>query len=472
MKRVALLFCAIFAFGCISAYGEEKKSVELTIYNQNFGLVKDRRALNLKKGVNDIRFSDVASQIEPTSVHFKSLSDPQGCLIEEQNYEYDLVSADKLLQKYLDKKIKIATKDDKVYEGSLMSYDGAQIVVKSDSGLSMVARQENIREISFPELPEGLITKPTLMWQIGNDKAGEHLSEVSYLTQGITWNADYVVVVDKDDRKIDLSGWVTIDNRSGATYKDASLKLIAGDVHRVQPKAKLMVYDNLVRTEEKSAAPQFVEKAFFEYHLYSLQRKTTVKDNQTKQISLLSAADVPVKKLFIYDPVDYFGWNWYYYEDNQTTKEQKIKVKLELTNSKQNNLGMPLPKGKVKVYKKDTDESLQFIGEDEIDHTPKDEKIKLYLGDAFDVVGERKKMNYRENHDGHWAEETFEISLRNHKETAIEVNIIEHLWRYTNWKIIVKSHEFTKKDAQTIEFKVPVAANGETKLTYTVKYWW
>jgi len=461
----------VFILTSSLVFAEQKEGIELTIYNQNFGLVKDRRTLNLKEGINNIRFQDVAAQIEPTSVHFKSFTDPLGCVIQEQNYEYDLVSASKLLTKYIDKKIKIITKDDKTYEGVLMSFDGENIVIASDKNLSMICRQDNIREISFPELPEGLITKPTLMWQIANDKPGNHLTEVSYLTQGIKWNADYVAVVDKDDKNIDLSGWVTIDNKCGATYKDASLKLIAGEVHRAKEVKEGIAISGMMKSREV-AAPQFEEKAFFEYHMYTLQRKTTIKDNQTKQISLLSASNVLVKKLFIYDPVEYFGWNWYYYEDNQKTKEQKIKVKLELTNSKQSNLGMPLPKGKVKVYKKDTDGSLQFIGEDSIDHTPKDETIRLFLGDAFDVVGERKKTNYREDHSAQWAEESFEISLRNHKDTDIEVNVIEHLWRYTNWKIIAKSHEFIKKDAQTIEFKVPVAKNSETKVTYTVKYWW
>lgn len=468
MGKMFLTIVFILIASFVSA--AEKEGIELTIYNQNFGLVKDRRALEFKKGVNNIRFSDVAALIEPTSVHFKSLTDPLGCAIQEQNYEYDLVSADKLLRKYIDKKIKILAGDNKVYEGTLMSYDGQNIVIASDNNLTMVARADNIRDISFPELPEGLITKPTLMWQIDNDKAGNHLTEVSYLTKGINWNADYVVVIDKDDKNIDLSGWVTIDNKSGVSYKDAGLKLIAGDVHRAEEEAPLGRMEKMSYAEAKGGADQFQEKAFFEYHMYSLQRRTTVKDNQTKQISLLSAANVPINKLFIYDPVDYFGWNWYYSEDNQTTKEQKVKVKIELKNSKENNLGMPLPKGRIKVYKADTDGSLQFIGEDKIDHTPKDEKIRLEIGDAFDVVGERKRTSHRQGE--RWVEDSYEISLRNHKESDIEVNVVEHMWRYSNWKIIFNSQDYTKKDAQTIEFKVLVPKDSETKISYTVKYWW
>lgn len=465
MKRAFICLMGIFV--SLSAYAE--KNVELTVYNQNFALIKDQRELELKKGVNKIEFKEVASLIEPTSVHFISLTAPESCFILEQNYEYDLMSSDKLLSKYIDKNITIVTKDAKTYQGVLSSFDGNNIVISGQDGLSMIVRPNNINQITFDKTPEGLITKPTLVWEIENNKEGKHLTELSYLTGGIGWLAEYVTVLDKDDKKVSLDGWVSINNTSGASYKNAKLKLIAGDVKRAQPEINGLAFAGAVR-EESKAAPQFQEKAFFEYHMYTLQRKATLKDNQTKQISLLSANNIPVEKLFVYDPVDYYGWNWYYYDDNQTTKEQKVKVKIEFTNSKQNNLGMPLPKGKIKVYKKDDDGSLQFVGEDMIDHTPKDEMVRLYLGDAFDVVGERKRVNYRES--DHWAEETFEISLRNHKESDIKVNVIEHMWRHTNWKIITKSHEFTKKDAQTIEFKVPVVKDTETKVAYTVRYWW
>ncbi|MBM3251740.1 MAG: hypothetical protein FJZ11_03055 [Candidatus Omnitrophica bacterium] len=469
MKRFALVVSAIFLLSGLVFAETKDEGVDLTIYNQNFGLVKDKRLLNIEKGISQIRFQDVASQIEPTSVHFKSLSFPEACLIQEQNYEYDLVNASKLLSKYIDKKIKILTEDGSTYEGVLMSYDNDNIIISDarDKSLNMISRKENIKNISFTELPEGLITKPTLMWQISNEKPGKHLTEVSYLTQGINWLCDYVVVADQDDKNIDLSGWVTIDNKSGTTYKDAGLKLIAGDVHRAEDDLRPQVFNAMKMVREK-ADQQFEEKAFFEYHMYTLQRRTTVKDNQTKQITLLTTNKVPIKKLFIYDPATDYGW--YYYQEAQTSKEQKVKVKLEIENSKKNNLGMPLPKGKVKVYKKDVDGALEFIGEDAIDHTPKDEKIRLVLGEAFDVVGERKKTDYKDLNKA--VDETYEISLRNHKDENIEVIVVEHLWRYSNWKLLYNSHDFTKKDAQTIEFKVPVAKNGETKIIYTVHYWW
>ncbi|MFH1655096.1 MAG: DUF4139 domain-containing protein [Candidatus Omnitrophota bacterium] len=469
MRRFILVFVAIFLLVSWTFAETKDEGVDLTIYNQNFGLVKDRRNLKIEKGVSQIRFQDVASRIEPTSVHFKSITSPESCVIQEQNYEYDLVNASKLLSKYIDEKIKILTEDGSTYEGILMSYDNDNIIISNprDKSLNMISRKDNIKDISFTELPEGLITKPTLMWQIYNKKAGKHLTEVSYLTKGINWLCDYVVVADKDDKNIDLSGWVTIDNKSGTTYKDAGLKLIAGEVHRAEEPSVHDKFGAMNMMREK-AAPEFEEKAFFEYHMYTLQRRTTVKDNQTKQITLLTANDVPVKKLFIFDPAKDYGW--YYYQEAKTTKEQKIKVKLEIENSKKNNLGMPLPKGKIKVYKKDVDGALEFIGEDAIDHTPKDEKIRLVLGEAFDVVGERTKTDYKDLHKA--AEETYEISLRNHKDENIEVIVIEHLWRYSNWKILSTTHNFTKKDAQTIEFKVPVPKNGETKIIYTVHYWW
>jgi len=466
MKSFAAVI--ILALSFIGAAFAQDEGVDLTVYNQNFALVKDRRFMEIPKGVNEVRFTDVASQIEPTSVHFKSLTDPKGCVIQEQNYEYDLVGATKLLFKYIDKKIKILAAGGTVYEGVLMSYDGDSIVLSQGAtkSLSMVVFKDNIKNIDFPELPEGLVTKPTLMWRVSNDKQGRHLTEVTYLTNGVTWLCDYVAVVNDIDTKIDLSGWVTIDNKSGSAYKNAGLKLMAGDVHRVQESYRR---ENMAMAKAaQGGADQFQEKSFFEYHMYTLQRKTTVKNNQTKQVTLFSASDIPVKKLFLFDPALY-GW-WIYYNDVDSSKAQKIKVKLEIENIQKNNLGMPLPKGKIKVYKRDTDGSLEFIGEDSIDHTPKDEKFRIYLGDAFDIVGERKKVDFKKY--GNSADETVEISLRNHKSEDIEVAVVEHMWRYNNWDITAKTHEYTKKDAGTIEFKVPVPKNGETKINYTVHYSW
>lgn len=445
-----------------------QEGVEVTIYNQNFALVKDQRYFEFEKGINKIEFKDVAALIEPTSVHFTSLTSPASCNILEQNYEYDLVNASKLLFKYIDKRIKVITEAGDVYEGILLSYDNDQIVIQTSNGLAMVARPDNVKQIAFEKLPEGLITKPTLIWLIDSKNRSRQLTEVSYLTNGINWYCEYVAVLDKDDKNLDLDGWVSIDNKCGATYKDAKLKLIAGEVKRAEEERRYR--DERAGLAVKEAAvPQFVEKAFFEYHMYTLQRPATLKDNQTKQISLLNAVDVPVKKELIFDPSKgRYGW-WYYSDNNETLKE-KARVELEVFNSKSNNLGMPLPKGKVKVYKKDADGSLQFIGEDAIDHTPKDEKFRLYIGDAFDVVGERTRKDFKTEY--RTAYESFEIVLRNHKEQDVEIKVREKLWRYTSWDIVSSSAKYEKKDASTVEYLVSVPKNGETKITYTVKYWW
>ena len=447
-----------------------QESVEVTIYNQNFALVKDQRYFDLDKGVNKIEFKDVAALIEPTSVHFTSVSSPASCNILEQNYEYDLVNASKLLFKYIDKQVKVVTKEGDVYEGTLLSYDENQLVVQTKDGLAMVARPDNIKQIAFDKLPEGLITKPTLIWLIDSKKSGKELTEVSYLTEGMGWNCEYVTVLDKDDKNLDLDGWVSINNNCGATYKDAKIKLIAGEVKRAQSLDALRM-DKKVFLEASVAgnAQQFEEKSFFEYHMYTLQRPATIKDNQNKQISLLNAAGVPVKKEFIFDPSK-GKYSWWYYSDKDETLKENARVEIEVVNSKTNNLGMPLPQGKVKVYKKDTDGSLQFIGEDAIEHTPKDEKIRLYIGDAFDVVGERTRKDFKSEY--RTAHETFEIVLRNHKDQDVEIKVVEKLWRYTNWDITASSGKYEKKDASTIEYVVKVPKNGEAKVGYTVKYSW
>ena len=367
--------------GVSPAQGKEAEGVSLTVYNSNIALVKDNRKIALKQGRNTQKFTDVASSIDATSVHFKSLTDPQGVQILEQNYEYDLVSASKLLEKYIDQPIEIITQDDNSYRGTLMSYDDVNVVVAENAKtgpINMVLRR-NIRDIKFGKLPTGLITKPTLVWELACNKAGDHLCKLTYITRNVKWQADYVMVTAADDKSVDLSGWVTVNNRSGATYKNAGLKLIAGDVHRVTARPPMEGRTAGIRTKA-AAKPEFAEKAFFEYHMYTLGRRTTIKDRQTKQISLLAAEGVAAKKVYVYNGARY---------------GKKVRVNMEFWNKKECNLGIPLPKGKIRVYKADTDGSLEFIGEDLIDHTPKDEKVRAFLGNAFDLVGERAQMKTR-----------------------------------------------------------------------------
>jgi hypothetical protein len=313
--------------------------------------------------------------------------------------------------------------------------------------------------VIFPSVPENLISRPTLIWLLDNSLTKSQRLEVSYLTEGINWNADYVLTLNEKDDMADLSGWVTIDNRSGATYKEAGLKLVAGDIHRAPRQVNAMY---LMKAKAPLAeGEQFKEEAFFEYHIYTLQRRTTVKDNQTKQISLLSATDIPVDKKLIYR-----GAAYYYRTRHREVPKQKVEVFIEVSNKKEHNLGMPLPNGTVRVYKRDTGGSLQFIGEDSIDHTPKDETIKVKVGEAFDVVVERKQTVWEKIRDKTY-EVAFEISIRNHKEDDVVVKVIEPV--PGDWKMLRSSHDYEKTDAHTVEFDIPVARDKETKLLYRVR---
>jgi hypothetical protein len=428
--------------------------VAVTVYNSDLGLVKDLRSLSLKGGRAEVRFTDVAAKIDPTSVHFRSLSAPGKVAILEQNYQYDLVSSDKLLEKHVDHPIQVFTKDGKLFEGTLLSFDEGTLVLgptKGAGATTIIQRQDNVQNLQFPSLPAGLITRPTLVWQLDNQQSGEHRCEVSYLTGGMNWHAEYVAVVDDGDRRIKLDGWVSVDNHSGATYQDAKLKLIAGEVHRVEEVQVPLAARREKMVEAAVPAPGFEEKPFFEYHLYTLQRPSTVRDNETKQISLFPSADVGVVKIYTFDGA---------------RSGKSVRTSLEFKNSQQAGLGMALPAGKVRVYKEDTDGSLEFVGEDRIDHTPKDEKVRVYLGDAFDIVGEKVLKDSRRISD-RVREDSYEIKLRNHKDTRVEITVIEHL--YGDWQIIEKTHDFEKKDAYTVEFKIPVAPGGETILRYTAR---
>ena len=450
----------------------QDRGLELTVYNSNLGLVKDHRQMTLDKGLNFVRFSDVASSIDATSVHFRSLTDPDGTTVLEQNYEYDVVGSAKLLQKYLDQVITLVTEDGSVYTGTLLS-GSDDIILQASDGRVTVVKLARVREFQFPALPEGLITKPSLLWMLEAGTAGKHDVEVTYLTRGISWSADYVVVLNAKDDALGLNGWVTVDNRSGATYKEARLKLIAGDVNVVKQVEEKMYYDAM-RGAAATPAPQVVEREFFEYHLYEVQRPVTVKDQQTKQIEFVSAEGVKAGKIFVYDGL---GGSFYGYYGPITdatygpTSNKKVNVLVEFKNSEEDGLGVPLPKGRIRVYKEDSAGGTEFVGEDEIDHTPKDERVRLYLGNAFDIVGERVQTNFKKLGE-RTIEESFEISIRNHKSEAVEVRVVERLFRWSEWEITSKSQDFTKLDSSSVEFRVNVPKDGEAKITYTVRYRW
>lgn len=502
MRALVFLIVFIAVVSMVQAAGSvtAQKSVQLTVYNSNFALVKDVRTINLAKGINQLEVEDVAAQIDATSVLFKSLTAPNSVVILEQNYQYDLIGPDNILNKSVGKRVTFTNFDQNGraytqsgvllnpatspvrqqvgygdyygYRGSVYQQPSDGLVIKTDDG-QIVLRPSG--QISLESMPEGLHPKPTLSWMLRSEREGSQDAEISYITQGVNWSADYVALVNKDDTKLDLSGWVTLDNKSGTTYKDAKLTLIAGDVRRIQPQPTYR-YASKSGVGGVMAESQFAEKSFFEYHMYTMERATTIRDNETKQLSLLNASNAPVVKELIYDGRQEWWRSWWYpgrvgdpgggYD---TSNYHKVNIVLEVKNSKENNMGMPLPKGKIRVYKLDDTGSQQFIGEDMIDHTPKDEKIRLYIGDAFDVVGDYKRTDYKKI-ASNVIEESFEVSIRNHKDAAVSVKVVDHVW--SDWEVIRKSHEYEKKDAHTIQFPVNVPANGETKVTYTIRTTW
>ncbi|MGB8658184.1 MAG: DUF4139 domain-containing protein [Candidatus Zixiibacteriota bacterium] len=458
-KSVVTGFTLLWLSCLLPGISPANAEVSVTIYNSDLGLVKDVRELDFQKGKSIIKFTDVAAQIDPTSVHFMPVDASDHVSILEQNYQYDLVSSSKILEKYVDKEIELFTKStptagqEKSYKGTLLSYSNENVTIQEPGGAIRIIRLDEVRDLYFPTLPEGLITRPTLVWLLDSQVSGKKKAEVSYLTSGINWHAEYVAVVDQKDQNLELAGWVSIDNRSGATYQDAKMKLIAGEVHRVQ-EAPPSRYGKGLALEMAAAPSQFEEKPFFEYHLYTLLRPATIKDNEIKQVSLFPSAEVKVKKIFTYDGAK---------------DDKNVRVELEFKNAESEGLGMPLPQGKIRVYQADVDKSLEFVGEDQIDHTPKDEKVRVFLGNAFDLVGERKKTDFKQISDD-VTEESYQIKLRNHKEESVEVVAAEHLYSYVQWEIKESSLPYEKKDASTIEFKIQLAKDQEATLNYTVRY--
>ncbi len=440
---------------------EQQSDVAITIYNGDLGLVRDVRELALGPGTHEVKFMDVAAQIDPTTVRLKSLTDAAGVRILEQNYEYDLLNPQKLLEKFVGKTIKLMLGDGTLIDAELLSNNGGPIYrINGQIHLGHQGR------VILPDIPGNLIPKPTLVWLLQNRSGRPQRVEATYLTGGITWKADYVVVLNAADSGGDLSGWVTIDNRSGATYADAALKLVAGDVHRARTRRELAEVLAYAAKASPAAPPQqFQQEAFFEYHLYSLDGRTTIKDNQMKQISLLDVSEVPVKKEFRFT-----GAQQYYRSQlGAPISNQKVGVFLEIANTEQHGLGIPLPKGTVRVYKAATDRSLQFIGEDTIDHTPKDEKITIKMGEAFDVVGERTQRDWRKIASNVYETE-WDVQLRNHKAEGVGVTIIEPV--PGDWDVVKTSHPYEKVDAHTLRYVVQVPKDGKVTVNYRVRMRW
>lgn len=457
-RYIAVIFAFILSFPINKSFTQQsdQKSIAVTVYNQNIGVIKDIRVMDIKSGTSNIAVTDVAQFIDPTTVHIKLNGE-----VIEQNYQYDLVSLDKILQKYIDMNIQLIGENNELIEGKLLSSFAGQLVLeKKDGGLLMLPNVSKYR-FSVGSLPEGLITKPTLIWKVNSKSSGRQDVEISYQTSGMNWHTEYVAVLNKDDTMLDINSWVSVENKSGTTYKNAQLKLVAGDINLVKDQ-QIDFYRPEVRyMKEGTSDMQFQEKEFFEYHIYNLQRSTTLANNETKQISLFEASNVKATKKYLYRSSSSY---WYY--NPNTSSKGKVNVVVEFENSNKNNMGMPMPKGKVRVYKSDG-ESIEFIGEDLIDHTPKNEKVKLRIGDAFDLVAEEMQTEHKKITDRVW-EQSYEITLRNRKNEDVTIEVERLLG--LNWEILSSSIPHEKKDAQNITFKVPIKKEGETVLKFKVRY--
>jgi hypothetical protein len=475
----------------------DEGAAALTIYNQNFFVAREHVPLDLKQGMNEAHYTGVAAHLEPDSV---ILRDPRGRALQilEQNYRNDPISQELLLSFYEGKTVDFVVSRNA--DGSDVKLRGK--VIRSGyvpigyvNGYAQQASTQPIIEVDgvlhfgmpgqpiFPALSADSILKPTLNWLLETNQPGKFDAEISYVSGGMTWQSDYNVVVQDDPGKktdlLDMIGWITMHNQSGKTFENARIKLLAGDVSKIQAQGTAgRMYAAEAKAMDAAMAPAVQEKSFDEFHLYTLQRPTTLRDEETKQVEFVTSTGIHAQRLFIYDGAQTAEYG--YYNPDQiradvnygTVSNPKVWVMEEFKNSQNNHLGMALPKGKLRFYRRDTDGHLEFVGENTIDHTPKDETIRVYTGNAFDVVGERKRTNYHVDSNQHWMDESFEIRIRNHKKDPVDVRAVEHLYRWTNWKLTQQSSDFNKKNAQTIEFPVTVAPNGEQVITYTVHYSW
>lgn len=448
---------------------ESREAVSLTIYNGGFGVVREVRAIPLRAGAQAVRFEGVPSGIEPQSLSLVSLTRPGGIAVLEQNYQYNLIGTQSVLDAAVGRRIRLTrvVGEQTVTEsGTLISQPGQGRIVRLDDGRVLV---DPVGTIELESLPDGLLSRPSLLWQLMADAAGTQRVEARYLTQGLTWQADYVAVVAADETRADLTGWVTLNNQSGATYDDASLQLVAGDVRRVMPMVQGgVVYDEMaapMAVRGVAAMPQ--QEAFFEYHLYTFPNPTTLASRETKQLQLLAAPGAGVRRRLI---VDAGGSYFSFYRaprPGATGEERSAAVMLELTNSEANGMGMPLPGGTVRVYKADSRGQLQFVGEDRIQHTARNEMVRLYLGDAFDVVSTRRVVEERQV-SRQEREITVEVEVRNRKETATDVDVVERQF-WGDWRITQSSHPHERLDARTAQFSLRLGPDETATVRYTAR---
>lgn len=472
----ALLATLLLGALAVSAQTEEpgvtdRTALALTIYNQGTALVRDTRTYTLQTGQNIVDVTDVAEQIDPTSVQFISTTDPVGTRVLEQNYLFDLVDPFVLVNRFVDQRIRATTIDGTTFEGTLLSGRTGTIILQTDDGGVVSVSAAQIRDLGFPSLPGGLITRPTLRWLMESATGGEQSLELTYLTGGLGWTADYIVLLNGDNTALDLNGWVTLTNTSGASYPDAIVKLVAGDVNRLPDVgAEMMELRMSDAVAMSAAAPQVEQREFFEYQLYEIARPVTVNSNETKQVEFVTGTSVPASTFFVYDAsMPYYGFP-YRDQYGATTGVTDVGSYLEFTTDEANGLGADLPAGRVRVYQEDVDGAALLIGENVIDHTPEGEQVRLYLGNAFDLVGERTQTRFNQLSTT-VIEETYEIRLRNRKDdVAVEIRVPETLFRWTNWQILESSLPFTQLDSNRIEFRASVPPGGETVITYTVRY--
>lgn len=453
-----------------STTDKEQVDLAVTVYNSNLALVRDVRQIHISSGVFPLRFEDVAASINPTTVHFRSLTDPAKLNVIEQDYEYDLLDAQKLLQKYVGREVTLITGEE---QNNSTKYVETRATLLADNDNQPVWKigDEIVTGMPtnwyrFPELPGNLYSRPTLVWTLENRGADSQKVEASYLTTNLSWSADYVLTVGRDEKNADLDGWVTLTNSSGAEYRNARLQLVAGQIHQATPPAMAGLAKAAVLEAAPNAAPQFAQEAFSEYHLYTLERRTSIQNNESKQISLLNATGVGVEKRFVVEGQSY----WFRSRQSMgNATPQTVKVYYRFKNAQASGLGMPLPAGVVRVYQADSKGGTQFVGEDQINHTPKDEQVRIYVGNAFDVVCERKQTDYKKI-AGDTYEMEYEITLRNHKDTDVTVDVREPLGG--DWEVLNSNYKALKLDSSTIGFEIPVAKNESATLDYRVRIKW
>lgn len=448
-RIILALTAALMLTGAVTA-----DDVALTVYNSNLGVVRETRSLNFVQGGGRIGFTDVAAKIDATSVTLEMADPTKAVEILEQNYAYDLVSPDKIYSKYIDSDIEIISEKGELFTGTLLSFSGGYLVIKQADGRIRSILLGAVRDVTFPDLPDGLITRPTLFWLYNADFTGSADAIVGYQTAGINWQAEYVGVLSDDETTLDVTGWVSIDNRSGKTYKDAKLKVIAGDIHRATPVTRGGRIDMAVEMMAAPKAAGFEEKPFFEYHLYTLPRPATLANNEIKQIAMFDPARATVKKELIYAA---------------NPGNTDVAVYIKMKNTQEVGLGMPLPAGRVRVFKADSDKSLILLGEDRIQHTPRNEEIKLKIGDAFDIVGETTEVSRRRISDK-VIETDFRIEVRNQKDKPVTVVVTRGLGGF--WEITTSSLDYVKKSATEVRWTLDIPAEDKGVIDFTVRQTW